>query len=54
MIKNYLKNLEKINKNGRYEKDMLKWINIKKIPELYDTFRPWYKQILLNIINLDL
>ena len=45
---------EKINKNGRYEKDMLKWINIKKIPELYDTFRPWYKQILLNIINLDL
>ena len=39
---------ELILKNGLYEKDLLKWVEYSEIRNFYNSFRPFYK----NIVNL--
>ena len=39
-----------INKNGLYEKDMLKWVSYRDLPKFIPKLRPWYKNIILQIL----
>lgn len=45
---------EKIAKHGHYEKDMLKWVRIDKLPTFINTVRPWYKSVIRLIIKYGL
>ena len=47
-------NPELINKNGLYEKDMLRWIEYSKLEMNYDIFRKSYKGIVKKLISLNL
>lgn len=47
--KMYKKDKSKICKNGFYEKDMLKWIRLDKLPNHRYLFLPWYKKIVKQI-----
>lgn len=40
------KHPEKISKNGKYEKDMIKWVRFDKLDKFYSEFRPWFKNII--------
>tara|TARA_B100000795_G_scaffold268224_2_gene254772 strand:+ start:1395 stop:1886 length:492 start_codon:yes stop_codon:yes gene_type:complete len=35
--------------NGLYEKDMLKWVELKNVKEMYPKLRTWYKPMLSKI-----
>jgi hypothetical protein len=39
-----------INKNGLYEKDMLKWVSYRDLQSFLPKLRPWYKNIILQIL----
>ena len=39
-------------KKGLYEKDMLKWYSYQDIKKNFDTFRPFYKNIVRVILKL--
>ena len=39
-------------KNGLYEKDMLKWYTYEDIKKNFNKFRPFYKNIVRNILKL--
>ena len=47
--KMYNKDKSKICKNGFYEKVMLKWIRVDKLPNHHGLFLPWYKKIVKQI-----
>jgi len=47
--KMYKKDKSKICKNGFYEKDMLKWIRIDKLPNYRYLFLSWYRKIVKQI-----
>ena len=44
-------NPEKINKNGYYEKDMLKWVRSDKLKDFNKQARPWYKSVIRLLIK---
>ena len=37
--------------NGLYEKDYLKWYTLEEIQENIHTFRPWYKDIIRQLLT---
>lgn len=39
------------NHNGLYEKDCLKWYTLEDIQENIHTFRPWYKDIIRQLLT---
>ena len=41
---------EKICKNGLYEKDMIKWVNIKDIKKFRPHFRRFYRKIIDKLL----
>ena len=41
---------EKICKNGLYEKDMIKWVNIKDIKKFRPNFRPFYRKVIDKLL----
>lgn len=45
-------NIEKIGKNGLYEKDKIKWIEIKNLKKNIKIFRPFYKRIIYKLIRI--
>lgn len=38
-------------KNGLYEKDQLKWIEITKLKDKISLFRPWYRNIVRELLT---
>ena len=42
-----------IAKRGRYEKDKLEWIEFNDIQNRYNSFRPWYRNIIDQIKEED-
>ena len=48
------KHPDKINKNGMYEKDMLKWVRYDKLKEFQKDVRPWFKSVVKLIIKYGL
>ena len=40
-----------IEKNGFFEKDMLKWVDYTDLQKKLNIFRPWYKSIIKELIK---
>jgi len=53
--KNVLNNEKKkhliYEKNGLYEKDMVKWVELKDIKKFYPKLRNWYKYVLKAVVK---
>ena len=45
-------NSERIGKNGLYEKDKIKWIEVKNLKKNIKIFRPFYKRIIYKLIRI--
>ena len=50
IYKNY-PNLVKMN-NGLYEKDKVRWINLKQLHKNIHIFRPWYKKHIYHLLTI--
>lgn len=46
-------NSNMINKNGLYEKDMVKWIELSKLNDFYSNFKKNYKSVVKQIMHLN-